>query len=53
MEKTVSKKRHKENVITFRVNAQTYNKLLEKADETQCSVSEVIRDAIKIFLTEK
>ena len=53
MEKNAAKKRHKENVITFRVNTQTYNKLQEKADETQCSVSEIIRDAIKIFLTEK
>lgn len=45
--------RNKENLITFRVNAQTYQKLQMSADKYQCSVSEVIREAIKKFLPDK
>ena len=53
MKKGNVRKKYKDHLITFRINSQTYEKLQSVANSVQCSISEILRDAIKIFLSDK
>lgn len=53
IKKTNVRKKYKDHSLTFRITPQTYTLLQSAADNAQCSISEILRDAVKKFLSDK
>jgi uncharacterized protein (DUF1778 family) len=53
IKKTNIRKKYKDHSLTFRITSQTYTLLQSAADNAQCSISEILRDAVKKILSDK